>query len=82
MARPSKYTSDLMMRSFWYIESYSALGDAIPSLTGLAKFLGISRETVHAWRRDPEKAEFSDIYGRLMDARCERLINGGLSAED
>lgn len=51
----------------------------IPTIEGLAVFLGISRETVYAWDKDETKPEFSDILSKLRAEQADRLINNGLS---
>jgi hypothetical protein len=54
-------------------------GDMIPSIAGLACVLGITRETCHAWARDPAKEDFSDILKQLAQAQERKLLSGGLS---
>lgn len=49
----------------------------LPTIEGLAVYLGISRETVYAWER--EHTGFSDIIGELRAKQAEALINNGLS---
>lgn len=49
----------------------------LPTIEGLAVYLGISRETVYAWER--EYPLFSDIIGELRSKQAEALINNGLS---
>lgn len=49
----------------------------LPSIEGLALYLGIHRDTVYAWER--EHPAFSDIIGDLRAKQAESLINNGLS---
>lgn len=51
----------------------------IPTIEGLALYLGISRETVYAWEK--EKPEFSDIIAQLRAKQANALISKGLSGD-
>jgi DNA-binding transcriptional regulator YiaG len=51
----------------------------LPSIEGLSRFLGVSRETIYAWEK--EKEEFSDIINNLRAKQAEALINKGLSGD-
>lgn len=53
----------------------------LPSIEGLALHIGISRETIYQWEKDPEKPEFSDIIGRLRAKQAKALIDKGLSGD-
>lgn len=58
-----------------YVESKVIL----PTIEGCALYLGITRETVYQWEKDPEKKLFSDIIAELRAKQAEMLINNGLS---
>lgn len=49
----------------------------LPSIEGLAIFLGIHRDTIYDWEK--KYKEFSDIIGELRAKQAEALINNGLS---
>lgn len=51
----------------------------IPTKGGLARRLGVSRETLYAWAKD--YPEFSDIMEELGAKQEEALINKGLSGD-
>lgn len=55
---------------------YQIVGDVVPTIEGLAIYLGISRETVYAWEK--ENPEFSDITENLRALQGNLLINGAL----
>lgn len=51
----------------------------LPTKGGLARYLGVSRETLYAWSK--EKPEFSDIMEDLGAEQEDKLINNGLSGD-
>ena len=78
MARPSKYTSELLEKAYDYLENWNKKGELIPTHRSLAFHLCITRQTLYAWNKDLNKYEFSDILGRIMDIQELELINKGL----
>ena len=77
IGRPSKYTPELIAQANAYLYGeWRTVGDTIPSIAGLSCYLGISRETVHAWTH--EKPEFSDIIKGLSSMQERELVNRGL----
>jgi DNA-packaging protein gp3 len=78
MARPTDYSSDILTKARAYLKSYSKLGEVIPSIAGLALALDLSRETLYAWAKDPDKQEFSDILSDCMAQQERTLVNEGL----
>lgn len=78
MARPTKYSAELVAKAENYLTSYTTL---IPTIEGLALHLEISRETVYAWKDDEDKQQFSDIVSRLLAMQSAKLIEGGLSGD-
>jgi hypothetical protein len=51
----------------------------LPSIEGLAAFLGISKDTVYQWEKI--HPAFSDVLHTLRTQQAERLINNGLSGD-
>lgn len=79
--RPTDYTPELLEKAKDYLENYQSYDDLVPSVAGLADALGMSRETMYAWAKDPEKQEFSYTL-RLLDNRQHRkLLTGGLGGD-
>lgn len=76
--RPTSYTPELLQRAEEYLEQYANLGDAIPSIAGLACHIGVTRETCHAWDREEGKEEFSHILKRLLQKQEKTLLTNGL----
>lgn len=80
IGRPTNYSDEIISKVAHYIEHYEELGDKIPSIAGLACELGLTRETIHTWAKDPEKQVFSDIIKILLSAQERKLANGGLGS--
>jgi hypothetical protein len=79
MARPTKYNDKILEKAQDYIKNYTAYGDQIPMIDGLALELGIHRDTINDWEN--KYPEFSDIVRGLMTKQGRVLMNGSLSGE-
>lgn len=85
VGRPTKYSDKILKKARQYVGICKDNMDGtipvvnLPSMGGLAVYLGITRETIYAWCKDKEKAEFSYIIEMLLAEQENRLINGGLS---
>lgn len=55
---------------------YEMHGDVVPTIEGLAQYIGISRDSVYAWEKDNK--DFSDITEGLRQLQAKLLINGAL----
>jgi hypothetical protein len=85
--RPTKLTEELLSYAHQYLgvivndeiveAGYKKLGDVVPTIEGLAIYLGISRETAYAWEKTSE--EFSYIMEGLRQLQGKILINGALA---
>lgn len=51
----------------------------LPTVEGLALFLGVARSTLYEWKESDE--EFSDIIDILLQKQADTLINKGLSGD-
>ena len=51
----------------------------LPSIEGLARYLGVSRDTLYEWAKEHE--EFSDILEIVRAEQADRLINNGLAGD-
>ena len=78
MARPTKYSKEIVEKAYDYIDTYADSGDMIPSIEGLAIRLDLHRDTLYDWARQESK-EFSDILGKILQKQQFVLINNGLS---
>lgn len=54
MGRPSKLNEETLVSCREYLEGYRGLNEVVPTIAGLAVFLGVSRETLYNWQ---ERAE-------------------------
>lgn len=79
MARPRLLTPELQEKAEQYLTVWEAEGDVIPSIAGLALFLGVSRETVHTWRHEFDA--FSDTLSRLLSMQERITLNKGLTGD-
>ena len=81
VGRPSKYNAETIPKTRRYIEQYQELGDAIPSIAGLAVELGVARETIHVWSHEEGKEDFSNMLQELLATQERVLMSKGLTSE-
>lgn len=82
MARPSEYTPELIEKARKYIGGeWEVVGDAIPSIAGLAVYLKKSRDTLHTWAKEAGKEQFSDMLAEMLAKQENILISKGLTNE-
>ena len=76
MGRPTILDDTLLQKAQTYIHCYKQLGDVIPSVAGLACFIGVTRETIYDWSR--KGGSFSDIHREIMQTQERELTAGAL----
>ena len=82
MARPTKYSQEIMVKTLDYMDNFNTgYGDEIPSVAGLAVALGVCRDTLYDWSRQDEKSEFSYMLKRLNTQQRTVLLNNGLNGK-
>lgn len=79
MARPTHYSDEIVRRSKEYLDNYEDQGDVIPSVAGLAVFLGRSRTLLHDWAADDDKSEFKDILEQIGAKQEMVTLNNALA---
>ena len=79
--RPSKYSPAILEKTKQYLETYKDLGDPVPTIAGLAQELDITRETIHQWKQDKNKAKFSYMIKQFQSIQERALVAGGLSSK-
>jgi len=79
--RPTKYNDDIVQKAKDYVSGhYLKEGHTIPSISGMALYLDVSRECLYEWAKDPEK-EFSYILDKCNMTQETVLLTGGLTNE-
>jgi hypothetical protein len=83
--RPSKFCQEMLDKCYKYLSDYKELGDAVPSMVGLAKFVGVGRSTIYNWGQAAPEGwgieEVADIITMVSEYQELDLINGGLKSE-
>lgn len=74
--RPSTYSEDVLTRTFEYIYNYNDHGDVIPTVAGLAIFLGCVKSTCYEWAKTHPK--FSNALEQLSQTQEKALLNGAI----
>lgn len=78
--RPTKLTTGLIERANEYIESiWMKEGSVIPTVEGLALYLGTSRRNIYQWAEDIE--QFSHTLEWLQALQSRVLQDKGLTGE-
>ena len=78
MARPTKYSKEIVEQARAYITDYEMYGDMIPSIEGMAVHLGLHRDTLYDWAKQKDKG-FSDILRLTIQNQERTLLNKGLN---
>jgi len=80
MGRPTDYGPQIVELAKAYLEQFEDseyTKEVVPTIEGLALFLGTHRDTVYAWGKD--HSEFSDIVELVRTTKSHALQNGALS---
>lgn len=77
VGRPHELTPEIREKALLYLlDGFKEAGDTVPTVEGLACFIGKSRRVVYKWAGEDE--EFMHIVDGVMTAQGKLLINGGL----
>jgi hypothetical protein len=93
LGRPSEYNETFVTKAIEYlalctdkeVEKGStdrpiySIKVKLPTIEGLAVFLGINKTTVYEWEK--KYPEFSNVIERLRGEQADRLVNNGLSGD-
>ncbi len=79
--RPSIYNPQVLKDTQFYLHYYSDLGDVVPSIEGLARYLKIGLSTIKRWASDEGKEEFRATLEDIKTEQAHVLINKGLTSE-
>lgn len=78
--RVTVYTEDMIDAVFEYTDLCESINE-FPTLAGLSTYLGISRETLNVWRKEPEKQALSDALKDLESKQEHKLVNLGVKKD-
>ena len=76
MARPTKYTPELLERANTYLLEYTRL---IPSHQDMCLYLDIAETTLYRWAE--ENKEFKDILAKVKLTQFTVAMDGGLGGD-
>lgn len=76
---PSKLDDALIAKAEEYIYDFRSNDDIVPSVAGLACYLGVSRSSVYNYKDKSDR--FLDIVERVELLQEKMLINGGLKGD-
>lgn len=79
VGRPNTLVEKREQAKLYLHGEWQTFGDIIPSIAGLACYLGVARETIYDWR--DKDTEFSDIVKGILAMQERQLLNGGLSGD-
>ena len=79
MARPTKYSAELLEVAKQYLVNYEELGDVVPTVAGLACEMQINKDTIYDWIKHEDKHEFSVTVKEIAHIQERKLVSGGLS---
>lgn len=80
-AYTGSYTPAILQEVDLYMKNWNADGDVIPSIEGLAVYLGVSRTTVDNWQKEENKADFCEAVARLLTLQAKIMLNRGLEGK-
>ena len=85
IGRPSLFNQEMIERAqeyVWFFQQPKSVEEmendveVIPSVAGLALYLGVVRSTLYEWGK--QNKDFSDTLASLQDVQEVSLLNGGL----
>lgn len=80
IGRPTTWSLELEAESWEYVDNFADHGHAVPSVVGLCKVIGRSRECVYNWAKDPAKG-FSDILSAINENQELVTFNKSLTGD-
>ena len=79
--RPTALTEERKKQTAFYLKSgWEREGGVIPSVEGLARYLGVARSTVYKWAED-ETTGFSDTLEHISELQKEITLTNGLTGQ-
>jgi len=78
--RPTKYNKAILTKTMEYMDTYQDNEQVVPTISGLAQYLNLARDTVNQWLNEEDKKEFSYMCKCLLTSQETKLVNGGLTS--
>lgn len=79
--RPTDYSEEIVKKAKDYLANYEALGEAVPTVAGLALQLGVVKSTIYDWAKHKDKQEFSDTLDNIQQEQEKKLTSLGLTGK-
>ncbi len=80
LGRPTDYSDEVVKQAQRYADNYETeTSDEIPSVVGLAQYIGRGRSTINRWKNEEGKEAFRDILDKINELQRNKLINEGLN---
>lgn len=79
IGRPSELAETLEKAKEYLYGGYEAVGEAIPSIAGLACYAGKARNTIREYAK--QDSDFSTTYEAILSLQESRALNKGLTGE-
>lgn len=79
--RPTKYDQRFVFMAEEYLKKFRDKGEVIPTIAGLARYIGIRRSTIYEWAKHEDKKEFSDMMERINEEQEIITLSNGLTGE-
>lgn len=87
LGRPTIYSEDMVLKTQEYLSTCHDIEEdkengikakvKIPTIEGLAVYLGIHKDTIYDW--ESIHPTFSDVIDKLRGIQADRLLNNGLA---
>lgn len=77
VGRPSELGESLLKAKEYLFGGYETVGDVVPSVSGLACYLGKHKSTMYSYA--DQNKEFSDTLQAIKTLQENKLINSGLN---
>ena len=81
LGRPTHYSDEIERKARQYLEIYSELGHAVPSVAGLSIYLGRRRTVLYQWAAQKDKESFKDILDEINALQEQVALSAGLKGD-
>jgi hypothetical protein len=75
--RPSDYSEEMLAKAQDYLHNFEAQGDVIPSVAGLACWIGCNKQTLYNWAE--QNREFFGTLEAIKHKQEVLCLNNGIS---